>query len=224
MVDVTTLQQVQVWQGGTRGFAVLATSDGRVLISQSHEVDVLEPVVAPQVIASNPPSGADPSPSRWAQSASRSTTICSRVSTILGANPANYQLLSDTGITIPVTAVTYDADSRTAILALAAMEPGGYTISVKTSIQSTDNLALAQAYSAHFLTITDITPQVTLDFYNGRSSAAAKTVTYSLLITNNGPTTLLSPFYLTFDGLAPAVLKFWRDESKRSGHVVGGCR
>ncbi len=204
-VDVTTLQQVQVAQGGTRGFAVLATSDGRLLISQSHEVDVLEPIVAPQVVASNPPSGATESlplgtisitfdHDMFQGSATDSRSVL---------DPANYQLVSDTGITIPVTAVTYDADSRTAILSLAAMEPGGYTISVKTSIQSTDNLALAQAYSAHFLTITDITPQVTLDFYNGRSNAAAKTYSYSLVITNNGPTTLLSPFYLTFDGMTP---------------------
>ncbi len=55
MVDVTTLQQVAVAQGGTRGFDVLATSDGRLLISQSHEVDVLEPVVPPNVVAVNPP-------------------------------------------------------------------------------------------------------------------------------------------------------------------------
>ncbi len=40
MVDVATLQQVAVAQGGTRGFDVMATSDGRLLISQSHEVDV----------------------------------------------------------------------------------------------------------------------------------------------------------------------------------------
>ena len=44
-----------VAQGGTRGFDVLATSDGRLLISQSHEVDVLEPVVPPSVVAVNPP-------------------------------------------------------------------------------------------------------------------------------------------------------------------------
>ena len=57
MVDVATLQQVAVAQGGTRGFDVLATADGRLLISQSHEVDVLEPVVPPTVVAVNPPAG-----------------------------------------------------------------------------------------------------------------------------------------------------------------------
>ena len=205
MVDVTTLQQVAVAQGGTRGFAVLATSDGRLLISQSHEVDVLEPVVAPQVVSSNPPSGATESLPLGTISVTFDHDMFqgspADVRSVL--NPSNYQLVSDTGVTIPITKVTYDADSRTAFLTPIAMEPGGYTISVKTSIQSTDDLALAQAYSSHFLTITDITQQVTLNFYNGRSNAAAKTFSYNLTITNNGPTTLLSPFYLTFDGLAP---------------------
>jgi hypothetical protein len=49
MVDVATFQQVAVAQNGSRGFAAFATSDGRLLISQSKEVDVLEPVVPPTV-------------------------------------------------------------------------------------------------------------------------------------------------------------------------------
>ena len=205
MVDVTTLQQVAVASGGTRGFAVLATSDGRVLISQSHEVDVLSPVVPPQVIASNPPSGATESLPLGTISITFDHDMFegSPTDSRSALNPANYQLLSDTGITIPITAVSYDTSSRTAVLATSAMEPGGYTITVKSSIESTDGLALAQAYSSHFLTITDITPEVTLDFYAGRSNAATKTYTYSLTITNNSPTSLLSPFYLTFDGLTP---------------------
>ena len=205
MVDVTTLQQVAVASGGTRGFAVLATSDGRVLISQSHEVDVLSPVVPPQVIASNPPSGATESLPLGTISITFDHDMFegSPTDSRSALNPANYQLLSDTGITIPITAVSYDTSSRTAVLATSAMEPGGYTITVKSSIESTDGLALAQAYSSHFLTITDITPEVTLDFYAGRSNAATKTYTYSLTITNNSPTALLSPFYLTFDGLTP---------------------
>ena len=76
MVDVATLQQVAVAQGGTRGFAVLATTDGRVLISQSHEVDVLEPVVPPAVIAVNPPPDASTA-CRWRSSTSSSTRTCS---------------------------------------------------------------------------------------------------------------------------------------------------
>ena len=51
MVDVATLKRIAVATGGTRGDVVFATSDGRVLISQSGQVDVLAPAVAPQVVA-----------------------------------------------------------------------------------------------------------------------------------------------------------------------------
>ncbi len=207
MVDVATLQQVAVATGGTRGFAVLATTDGRVLISQSHEVDVLSPVAPPQVISSNPPPGATESLPLGTISITFDHDMFQGNPTDSRSvlNPANYQLLSDTGITIPITAVSYNASSRTAVLATSAMEPGGYTITVKTTIQSTDGLALVQVYSSHFLAITDITPEVTLNFYSGRANAGNKTVSYSLTITNNGPTALLSPFYVTFDGLTNGV-------------------
>ena len=68
MVDVVTLQQVAVAQGGTRGFDLLTTTDGRLLISQSHEVDVVEPVVPPAVAAVNPPAGRRRPRCRWRSS------------------------------------------------------------------------------------------------------------------------------------------------------------
>ena len=43
MVDVATLRRVTVADGGSRGDVVITTSDGRVLVSQSHQVDVLNP-------------------------------------------------------------------------------------------------------------------------------------------------------------------------------------
>src|SRR5262249_34559012 len=55
MIDLVTLRRVAVAKGGTRGDNVITTSDGRVLISQSSQVDVLTPLVAPVVVATNPP-------------------------------------------------------------------------------------------------------------------------------------------------------------------------
>src|SRR5262249_44404661 len=84
-----------------------------------------------------------------------------------------------------------------------AIQPGGYTLRVNTTAQSTDGLGLAQGYSSHFLAISDFSAQVALNFTNGRANALAKTYSYNLTITNNGPTPLLAPFYLTFDALQP---------------------
>ena len=43
MVDLATLQRVTVATGGTRGEVLRTTADGRVLVTQSHQVDVLSP-------------------------------------------------------------------------------------------------------------------------------------------------------------------------------------
>src|SRR5439155_26773539 len=55
LVDLATLQRVTVATGGTRGDIIKTTADGRVLLSQSHQIDVLSPVTAPRVAATNPP-------------------------------------------------------------------------------------------------------------------------------------------------------------------------
>ncbi len=97
MVNVTTLQQVAVAQGGTRGFAVLATGDGRVLISQSHEVDLLLPIQAPNVVASNPPAGATVSLPLGTVSITFDHDMFQGSATDIRSvlDPANYQLVPD---------------------------------------------------------------------------------------------------------------------------------
>src|SRR5205823_12623360 len=58
MVDLATLHSVAIATGGSRGDEIKATPRGQILISQSHQVDVLSPVSAPLVAGSNPPDGA----------------------------------------------------------------------------------------------------------------------------------------------------------------------
>ena len=71
-------------------------------------------------------------------------------------DPANYQLVGDTAGPIAIDSVAYDPASRTAVLTFDAIDAGGYTIEVGTSIQSTDGLGLAEPYSAHFVAIEDL--------------------------------------------------------------------
>ena len=55
MVDLATLRQVAVATGGTRGNQLATTADGRVLLSQSYQVDVLNAIRPPHVAWTNPP-------------------------------------------------------------------------------------------------------------------------------------------------------------------------
>src|SRR5262249_54861761 len=54
MGDAVTLRRVAGATGGSRGDNVLATSDGRLLVSQTAQVDVLNPLTPPAVAATNP--------------------------------------------------------------------------------------------------------------------------------------------------------------------------
>ena len=204
MVDLATLQTVAVATGGTRGDEIKTTADGRVLISQSHEVDVLSPVMPPlSPAATRPPVRPSALPlgtigivfdhdmDQGGPTDSHSVL-----------DPANYPLIGDAAGPIAIKSVAYDAASRTAILSFDAIEPGGYTMAVGTTIESTDGLALARPYSAHFVAIEDLS-QVVISFTNGRANAANKTYSYSVTVTNNGPTPLLPPFELSFDSLQP---------------------
>jgi YD repeat-containing protein len=205
MVDLATLHTVAIATGGTRGDELKATPRGQILISQSDQVDILSPVQAPRVAGSNPPDGA---------------TVGLPLGTITVIfdhdmfqgdptdprsvlDPANYQLVGDTAGPIAINSVAYDPTGRIAVLSFDAIEPGGYTLSVGTAIQSTDGLALADPYSAHFTAIEDLSTQVSIHFFNGRANAANQTYSYSVTVTNNGPTPLLAPIELTFDSLQP---------------------
>src|SRR3546814_8803008 len=58
MVDMATLRRVAIATDGSRGDVVTTTSDGRLLVSQSNQVDVVAPATAPTVVATNPPADA----------------------------------------------------------------------------------------------------------------------------------------------------------------------
>jgi len=76
MVDLATLRRLTVAAGGSRGDVVITTSDGRILLSQTHQVDELKPAEPPQVLATDPADGR-PSRCRCPRSRWSSTSPCS---------------------------------------------------------------------------------------------------------------------------------------------------
>ncbi len=57
LVDVNTRQSLVLARGGSRGDIVAVGTDGRVFVSQSHQIDVLKQLSAPLVLSVNPPAG-----------------------------------------------------------------------------------------------------------------------------------------------------------------------
>ena len=144
MVDVATLQQVAVAQGGTRGFDVLATSDGRLLISQSHEVDVLEPVVPPNVVAVNPPPNSIAAlPLAFLDVVfDQDMEVGPATDTSSVTDPANYTLVGSATGSVTIQSVQYDPNTRTALLLVSGLVADQYTLTVSNSIVSANHVAM----------------------------------------------------------------------------------
>ncbi|MGE3817844.1 MAG: putative Ig domain-containing protein, partial [Isosphaeraceae bacterium] len=207
MVDLATLRRVALATGGTRGDVVRTTTDGRVLLSQSHQIDVLGPLRAPRVAGANPPSDA------LASLPLGSVAVTFDRDMLAGdpadphsvLNPANYELTGTAGGPVAIRSVAYDRSSRTAVLSFDAISPDVYRLRVGTAVRSAEGVDLAEAYSSDFLALADFASRADVQFSRGRSSAADRTVSYDVTITNTAGYDLRAPLYLSFDHLWPNV-------------------
>jgi hypothetical protein len=198
LVELATLRRVAVAQGGSRGDVVITTGDGRVLLSQSRQVDVLNSLLAPSIIATNPPAGAN-APLPLGQ-----VTIVFDQDMFQGdasdgasvLNPANYQLLGEAAGSIPPRAVAYDAGARTVSLLFDSLGPDRYALQVAATVSSLAGLALAAPFSTSFVTLLDFSPFVDFEFTNARSRRADQTISYDVRITNTSDRDLQLPVYL----------------------------
>ena len=138
MVDLVTMHTLAVATGGSRGDEIKTTPDGRVLLSQSHQVDVLGPVTAPHVVSVNPPPGADVALPLGSISVTFDQDMLADTTTDAGSvlNPNNYSLQGDSAGMVPAQAVTYNAASRTAVLFFNSLTADNYQMKVLTGLKS----------------------------------------------------------------------------------------
>jgi hypothetical protein len=206
MVDLATMQQVALASGGTRGDMLTTTVDGRVLISNSNQIDVISPVQPPKVAYTNPPPQAVIALPRGTLTVTYDHDMTDDSATDPNSvtNPANYQLVGEKAGAVVINAVTYDQATRTAVLIFDSLVADTYQLQVSTAVQSTDRLGLVEPYSTTFQAVSDFTPLVDIHFSEGRADQAAGTVSYDVTVTNKTGYDLLAPMVLYFDGLRPA--------------------
>jgi len=201
MVDLATLRTIAVARGGSRGDVAVTTSDGRVLLSQSEQVDVLKPVIAPIVIATNPPPDAIVA-LPWPE-----VTVTFDTDMVGGdpddatsvINPANYVLAGDDTGPKPVLDARYDIDTRTVRLTFAALDADGYELTVSGSVSSIDGQSMSQPHVTRFAAVSDLSALTDIEFVLARSDRGTDTVSYDVTITNIGPNDLLLPLILVLD-------------------------
>ena len=152
MVDLVTLRTIEVAQGGSRGDVAFATSDGRILVSQTNQVDELKPAEPPVVLFTIPTDGSDnqlPLPTAtivfdrnmFVGNGSESGSVL---------NPANYSIVGDVVGALGIDNVAYDLDTFTVTLDLSGAAIDSYTLTVFDTVQSLQRLHLEGDFVANF--------------------------------------------------------------------------
>ena len=201
MIDLVTLRALPVARGGTRGDVVITTSDGRVLLSQSMQVDVLQPEAAPMVVATNPPFDAVVAVP-WSQ-----ITVTFDQDMYVGPsndpasvlNQANYTLIGDSVGSRQVVDVKYDVERRTATLLVADLVADNYQLMVAADIVNLGGEPLRTEYRTAFTAVTDLSALTDIDFVYVRSDRYEGTLSYDVMITNTSTRALLLPLLLVLD-------------------------
>ncbi|MCH5373133.1 MAG: hypothetical protein JJ992_04105, partial [Planctomycetes bacterium] len=173
MVDLATLRRVAVARGGTRGDVVIATSDGRVLLSQSSQVDVLNPIQAPVVVATNPPHQSIAALPLSLITVTYDQDMFVGAGTEAGSviNPANY-LLTVNSEQVAISRLNYDAGSRTALLHIQGLEPGEVTLTIGEAILGQGGFALGSPYQVGFTAVSEFSTFVDIQFTGSRLNVA----------------------------------------------------
>ncbi len=201
MIDTATLQQVAVATGGSRGYVVLTTSDGRVLVSQSSQVDVLNPLTNPGVLAVNPPDEsivALPLP-EITVTFDQAMVADSATDPASVTDPDNYTLVGADGQAATIVGVAYDSTTHTALLQVQGLTPQSYTLTVLPTIEGTDGFTLAGTYTTTFTAVNDVSNYAQLRITDTRLDRHDQTVTYEVTITNTADYDLLLPLILTLN-------------------------
>src|SRR5690606_15527263 len=166
MVDLATLQRIGVAKSGSRGDVVHTTSDGRLLISQSNQVDVVAPATAPTVVATNPPAGAQIALPQAFLSVTFDQDMFIGSANNAGSvlNPAYYTLKGEATGGAVLRSVTYDAATRTAYLNFGALLPDAYTLTIDAALTGQTGQRLGANYATSFDAFDDISALVDLVF------------------------------------------------------------
>jgi len=207
LVELASMNALPVAAGGTRGDIVRTTPDGRVLISQSHQIDVLSPVLAPRVLRSNPPPDAVVALPHSTISLTFDQPMNSQGSFAAAGqgsvfDAGQYRLVGAASGPAGIRNIAYDAPSRTVTLVLESLLADEYTLTVNDTLQSAAGITMASPHQVPFTTVSDFSQFVAFNFTDSRMLRSAGTISYDVAVTNTGAADLLLPIVLILDPAA----------------------
>ena len=185
MLNLANRDYLTVGSGGSRGDIVETTSDGKVLVSQSNQVDIFSPVTTPKVAFTNPSDEGIIALPKGVLSVTFDQQMYVGEADEAGSllNPDNYTLVGEQNETLTPRNITYDESSKTAFLEYDALATDTYKLVVSDRLTNPDGITLEAPYQVDFTAISDFSELVDLEFTNTRSDRANGTISFDIALT-----------------------------------------
>lgn len=225
MVDTVANQAVDVALGGARAEYVHVSPRGQLYVAQGGQVDLLAPATPPQVLQITPARMGFETPGLGTATVRfdadmRHNSPDDPASVI---NPQNYTLAdAASGERIAITAVSYDAATRTATLIFEPLSANEYLLIVMEPMQNEMGVALGACWQSEFTVLGDVTGQVAVRYSRVRSDLRSGGVSVDLVVANTGGTPIQGPLrvvYGSLTGSGVALLQATGDSPSGSPYV-----
>lgn len=205
-IDLNTFQSTLIASGGKRGENIKTTADGKIYLSQGTHIDVIKPLLPPQILGVNPPPGSSvilsPSEIRVTFDETMNASndrLNSSLFTNSVINPNNYTLNSDRNGNIAIQSVTYDASAQVAIVKFNSLIPDNYQLKISERLKSTEGLNLATPYQETFTVFGDFASVIDLKFNGARADRLNHTISYDVSLENKTERDITLPLLLMLD-------------------------
>ncbi|PNY36139.1 hypothetical protein C2E31_14500 [Rhodopirellula baltica] len=210
IVDPLSLRQTVIATGGSgRVEEIQPISGGRFLATQGQQVDVFFTVAAPRVIETRIKDGAN-----QAELVFDVGLLQSNNDPAAGNQRSNYSLKNrDTGETVNIGAVAYDAQSRSASLLFETLSPAEYELTVAAQVESEQGIAIGgNGYTTTFRVFEDVSISTSLAYSNTRLNRADGTLLFDVVVSNTADFDIAGPINVMFDQLGDSSVVFFGND------------
>ncbi len=219
LLDPMSLQRTIIAAGGVgRVEGIESLSDGRLLVTQGEQIDVLYTVAAPKVIETRILDG-----NNRASIAFDVSLLADDPSHPASAtNPDNYTLVNtDTGEVMGIGGIRYNAANRTANLLFETLAPAPYRLTISPKVQSEQGIELGgEGESVDFRVFENVTAVMPVQFRNTRINRHDGTVLVDVQVTNNGGFDVAGPIQIVFSQLTGQNVSVMMDGLAASDPVI----
>ncbi len=194
-IDLKTNAIVKIASGGLRGEHLATTEDGKIYLAQGSHLDVLNPLLPPKVITTNPPNDGTVNLPNGQITIAFDSDMFVGTGANSALDPKNYNLVGTNSGKIQIVGITYDPQSRIATLNIGTIKSDVYQLTLASNLQNVEGETLG-AYQTKFTALTDLSTSIDLNFSNARFDRQLNTIAYDVTIHNHTDADLTLPAYL----------------------------